>query len=213
MVTKIDLKKELKYLYAPSAKKVEIVNVPEFNFVMIDGQIEPGETPEHSPAFREAMMAVYGLSFTLKFISKLRKQNPIDYSVMAVEGLWWVDSGEFDFRSMETWNWTLLMMQPKHITEDMYQEALRQLKQKKDNPALSRLRLETFNEGLCIQIMHIGPYAEEPKTLDRMKAFTDESGYIYCGKHHEIYLGDPRRAKPERLQTILRRPIEKTACL
>ena len=106
---------------------------------------------------------MYGISYTLKFMSKLRKTNPIDYTVMALEGLWWVESGEFSFDKKDNWCWTLMMMQPKHITAKMYQAALQQLKEKKDPPALARLRFESFQEGLCVQIMHVGPYSEEPQ--------------------------------------------------
>ncbi len=206
---RIDLRKELKHLYAPSARKVEVVDVPGFRFVTVDGVIQPGETLATSQAFQAAIGALYGVSFTLKFMSK--RQRQIDYAVMALEGLWWTDGGEFDFAEQEPWQWTLMMMQPAHITEAMYQEALQQIQEKKDNPALSRLRLETFHEGLCIQVMHIGPYSEESRTMERMKAFARENGYAYRGKHHEIYLGDPRRARPERLRTILRHPVQKTA--
>lgn len=208
-MTKIDLKKEFKHLYAPSAKQVEVVDVPPLSFVMIDGQIESGEMPETSQGFENAMAALYGLSYTLKFMSKLHKTHPIDYTVMALEGLWWVDSGEFDFDRKEEWKWTMMIMQPAHITEEMYREALQQVQAKRENPALSRTRFERFHEGLCMQIMHIGPYAEEPQTIARMTAFAQEHGYRLRGKHHEIYLGDPRRAKPERLKTILRHPVEK----
>lgn len=208
---KSDLKKKFKHLYAPSAKKVEIVDVPEFQFVMIDGRMQPGETPETSQDFQDAMYALYGMSFTLKFMSKQRKNNPIDYTVMTLEGLWWTDSDEFDFRRKHQWKWTMMIMQPDHITEQMYQKALHKVKEKKDNPALSRARFESFHEGLCMQTMHIGPYAHEPRTIDKMNAFAEENGYKLCGKHHEIYLGDPRRCKPERLKTILRHPVEKRA--
>ena len=211
MIKKLDLKKELKHLYMPSAKNVEIVHVPKLNFVMTDGQMEPGETPETSVVFQNALEALYGISYTLKFMSKLREENPIDYTVMALEGLWWVDSGEFDFNVAEPWRWTLMIMQPEHITEKMYQEALQQLKKKRDSPVLSQLRFEAFCEELCIQTMHIGPYSEEPQTIQRMRAFAEENGYAYCGRHHEIYLGDPRRAKPEKLRTVLRHPVEKIA--
>lgn len=206
---KLDLRKELKHLYYPSAKKVEIVNVPKFNFLMIDGKIESGETPETSQEFQNALQALYGASFTLKFMSKLRKKNPIDFTVMALEGIWWVDSGEFDFNKKEDWKWVLMMMQPKHITDKMLQEALQRLGEKKDNPALSKVRLESFHEGLCMQTMHVGPYSEEPRTIEKMKAFAQDGGYRLRGKHHEIYLGDPRRAKPEKLKTVLRHPLEK----
>jgi hypothetical protein len=208
-VEKIDLRKEWKHLYAPSAKQAALVKVPKFNFVMIDGEIEPGASPGTSQAFGEAMEALYGMSYTLKFMSKLRKANPIDYTVMALEGLWWVGSGEFSFDRKDNWCWTLMMMQPKHITIKMYQAALQQLKEKRNPPALAKLRFESFQEGLCVQIMHIGPYSEEPRSLERMQAFADANGYVYRGKHHEIYMGDPRRAKPDKLKTILRHPVER----
>ncbi len=105
-----------------------------------------------------------------------------------------------------------MMLQPDHITQEMYQEALSQLRKKRgDNPALTKMRLEPFHEGLCVQTMHVGPYSAEPATLDKMYAFARENGYRLRGKHHEIYLGDPRRADPEKLKTILRHPIEKDA--
>jgi hypothetical protein len=206
-VEKIDLRKELKHLYSPSSKKVGVVDVPKFNFVMLDGEIEPDQAPATSKEYQDAIGALYGISFTLKFMSKLSKSNPIDYTVMALEGLWWSDSGEFDISRQEGWKWTSMMMQPEHITQEMYQEALQQVREKQDNLALDRLRFESFHEGLCMQIMHIGPYAEEPRTIAKMHAFAEENGYELRGKHHEIYLGDPRRAKPERLRTILRHPI------
>jgi hypothetical protein len=211
---KLDLKKEWKHLYAPSAKEVQVVDVPAFPFVMIDLRVEPDETPESSQAFQQAVGALYGMSYTLKFMSKLNQEEPIDYAVMALEGLWWTESGEFDFAKKEAWQSTLMMMQPGHITADMFQTALRQIDEKQrkkgeDNPALARLRFEPFHEGLCIQIMHVGPYADEPRTIERMQAFAQENGYVYRGKHHEIYLGDPRRASPEKLRTVLRQPVEK----
>ena len=207
---KLDLRRELKYLYNPSASKVEIVDVPEFNFAMIDGEIEPSETPGTSQEYQNAIGALYDVSFTLKFMSKLRKKNPIDYKVMALEGLWWTESGEFDFNKKEPWKWTMMIMQPQHIAKEVFQEALQQVRKKRDSPALSRIRLESFREGLSMQIMHVGPYAEETRTIEKMREFARENGYTLCGKHHEIYLGDPRRAKPEKLRTILRYPVSKS---
>lgn len=209
IAVKIDLKKELKYLYAPSAKKVEIVDVPNFHFAMIDGVIRPGETPDSSQEFQDAIGALYGVSYTLKFMSKLRKDNPIDYPVMALEGLWWTDSGEFDWNVKQEWKWTIMILQPDHITAEMFHEARQQLMKKRDTPALSRVRFEGFQEGLCVQIMHLGPYSEEARTIERMAAFAQENGLRFCGKHHEIYLGDPRRAKPEKMRTVLRHPVER----
>jgi len=206
---KLDLRKQFKHLYQPSAKKVEVVDVPEFKFALIDGAIEPGLSPGSSPSFQQAMMALYGIAYTLKFISKLRKENPIDYTVMGLEGLWWVEGGEFDIRNPTNWRWTVMILQPDHITPEMYAQALEQLRKKKPNPALDKLRFENFHEGLCIQTMHLGPYAEEMTTIARMDAFAQEHGYSMHGKHHEIYLGDPRKAEPSKLKTVLRHPVRK----
>ena len=208
---KLDLRKKFKELYLPSAKKVVVVDVPDFLFVMIDGRMEKGKSPGESPAFQEAMQALYGAAYTLKFISKLRKTNAIDYTVMALEGLWWVRDGQFDITIKDNWDYRVMIPQPDHITPDMFQEALAQLRKKKgDQPAFGRLRLESFEEGLCVQIMHIGPYDAEPATLDKMHTFAHENGYQLRGMHHEIYLGNPMRADPAKLKTILRHPVEKT---
>ena len=207
---KLDLKKDLKHLYFPSAKKVELVQVPPLKFIMVDGGIEKGQMPGDSPAFQEAMQALYGMAYTLKFMSKLRKENPIDYPVMALEGLWWVTDGQFDFNRKDNWVYTLMILEPDHITEEMVDEARQQVvKKRSETPALSRLRLEAFEEGLCVQVMHIGPYATEPATKERMDAFARENGYSLWGRHHEIYMGNPLRAEPEKLKTVLRQPVTK----
>jgi hypothetical protein len=208
---KLDLKKDLKYLYLPSAKKVELVEVPALNFLMIDGAIEPDQAPGTSPRFAEDMQALYGAAYTLKFAAKLRKQDPVDYPVMALEGLWWVEDGSFDIRKPGNWKYTVMIMQPDLVTSEMFTGAMDQLRKKKGGlPAFSRLRLERFQEGLCVQTMHIGPYATEPATVDRMQAFMQENGLRdqvgLGGKHHEIYMGDPRRANPAKLKTVLRHP-------
>jgi hypothetical protein len=211
---KIDLKKDLKYLYAPSAKKIEVVDVPAMNFIMIDGAIEPDQAPGTSPLFAEAMQALYSAAYTLKFAAKLRKENPLDYPVMALEGLWWVEDGSFDIRKPGNWKYTVMIMQPELVTPEMFKDALAQVRQKKgDQPVFARLRLERFREGLCVQTMHIGPYAAEPATVDRMQDFMQEN-YLrdrvgLGGKHHEIYMGDPRRADPSKLKTVLRHPVER----
>jgi len=208
---KIDLKKEFKHLYTPSNKLAQIVDVPELNFIMIDGAIEPGQAPGTSPSFEKAMGALYGAAYTLKFMSKLRKENPVDYGVMASEGLWWIETGEFDLARKDNWLWTLMIMQPAHITVEMYQAAIHELERKKPDPANARLRFATFREGLCVQMMHIGPYASEPETKDKMLAFARDQGYVLNGTHHEIYMGNPLRTSPEKLKTILRYPVQKAA--
>jgi hypothetical protein len=215
-LVKLDLKKQLKHLYLPSAKQPALVEVPEMQFAMLDGQIEPGTLPGDSPGFTVALGALFGISYTLKFVSKKRPVDPVDYTVMALEGLWTTPQGGFDYRTTGDWLWTLMIMQPDHITLEMFGEAKEQLKAKlakqgKDggDPATyDRLRLERFTEGLCVQMMHIGPYLDEPRTLEKMESFAGDNGYVFRGRHHEIYLGDPRTAKPENLRTVLRHPVE-----
>ena len=207
---KLDLKRDLKYLYAPSAKKVEIVDVPRFNFLKIDGAIEPGHEPGNSPLFTENMQALYGAAYTLKFMAKLRKENAVDYPVMALEGLWDVTDGKYDINVKDNLVYTVMIMVPDLVTPEMYAEALAQMRKKKgDQPGFARLRLEGFHEGLCVQTMHIGPYATEPATVARMEAFARENGYEFCHDHHEIYIGNPLRSDPAKLKTVLRHPVKK----
>ena len=161
------------------------MDVPELKFVMIDGRIEPGEAPGTSPGFEEAMGALYSAAYTLKFMSKLRKEDPIDYPVMALEGLWWVEDGKFDITIKDNWVYTLMIMQPDHITPEMFAEALAQAAKKRPNPALSRLRLASFCEGLCVQTMHLGPYATEPATIEKMRA-------VGRGKRLSVHQQAPR---------------------
>ena len=210
----LDLKKQLKEFYQPSAKKAVLIDVPRFQFAMIDGAIEKGSEPGKSPAFQEATQALYGIAYTLKFMLKKRKVNAVDYPVMALEGLWWVTDGKFDITVKDNWHYTLMILLPEIITKDIFAEGLEQVRKKKgDSPYLSKLRLDYFTEGLCAQMMHIGPYATEPATIETMRAFITEQGYRDrvgpTGKHHEIYLGDPRKADPSKLKTVLRHPIEK----
>jgi len=210
----LDLKKDLKHLYKPSAKKPVILQVPKLQFAMIDGAIEKGKEPGSSPGFAEAMQALYGISYTLKFTLKKRKTNPIDYPVMALEGLWWVEDGVFDINVKDNYVYTVMILQPDVITHELFEEAREQVRKKKgDLPSLSKVRLADFEEGMCVQIMHIGPYATEPATVEVMQAHALENGYRDNvgpnGKHHEIYIGNPLKAAPEKLKTVVRHPIVK----
>jgi hypothetical protein len=217
----LDLRKKYQPLYKPSARAIALVDVPELQFLMIDGRIEKGQSPGTSPAFQEAMGAMYGAAYTLKFMSKRRKTNPIDYPVMALEAVWWVEDGRFDIAKPDNWFWRAMILQPDHIDSAMLVEALAKLRAKKPSPAINKLRLERYAEGLCVQTMHVGPYATEPATVSRMQAFAAAGGlvdrheHIRRGKrdevfdHHEIYLGDPRRSAPDKLKTVLRHPVKK----
>lgn len=204
---KLDLKKQFKHLYKPTAREVTFVEVPEFKFAMLDGVIPAGVPPDQAPEFGDALTALYGIAYTIKFQSKLRKQNPIDFTVMALEALWSVESGQFEFGAKVPWLFSAMIMQPDHVTEAMFQQARDELAAKKPNLTLSKLHYGRFHEGPSIQIMHVGPYSEEPRSIERMDRYAEQHGYALHGRHHEIYLGDPRRAKPENLKTVLRHPV------
>ncbi|OPZ63315.1 MAG: hypothetical protein BWY85_01772 [Firmicutes bacterium ADurb.Bin506] len=205
----LDLRKQLKHLYQPAAGKVEVVDVPEFKYAMVEGVIEPGCAPATSPSFQQAVEALYGVSYALKFMSKQRTVDPIDYAVMPLEALWWATDGQFDISQPGNWAWIAMIVQPDHVTDSMFAEACAKLRKKRPSPAIEKLRFEGLHEGLCVQTLHLGPYSEEPATIARIEAFASENGYVLHGKHHEIYLGDPKRVAPEKLKTILRYPCSK----
>lgn len=200
-MAKTDSKKELREFYAPSAKKCSVVDVPDLQFLMVDGSGDPNT----SQAYQEAVEALYGVSYSLKFQSKARGN---DYVVMPLEGLWWVDDmTEFSTEDKSAWSWTAMIMQPNHLTEADVEEAIAQVRSNRNPPGLDLVRYQPYAEGLSVQILYFGPYADEAPTIARLHEFADQSGYRLRGKHHEIYLGDPRRTAPERLKTVIRQPV------
>ncbi len=200
---KIDLKKELKALYNPSPKEVVMIDVPPMDFLMIDGKGDPGKAQE----FQDAIEALYGVSYTLKFM--IKKTQDIDYGVMALEGLWWADDmGDFMTGNRDNWKWTLMIMQPHFVTPELVEEAIKEVEKKKNPVALSKLRFAGYDESLSAQIMHIGPFSEEGPNIRKIHDFIIEQGRKPRGKHHEIYLSDFRRVAPERMKTVLRQPME-----
>jgi hypothetical protein len=202
---KLDLKKQYNSLYNASSKKMDIVIVPRLNYLMIDGT----GNPNNSQTFQEAIKALYSLSYTLKFMIKKGAQQ-IDYSVMPLEGLWWTDDmNNFSMDDKAAWKWTLMIMQPDFINQDLVDQATKQVRERKTVPALDKVRFEAMEEGQCAHILYIGPYNEEPPTIVKLHEFIRNSGYKLTGKHREIYLNDMRRTAPEKLKTIIRQPISK----
>ncbi len=200
---KLDLKKELKSFYNPSAKEAATVDVPPFNFLMIDGAGDPNTAPEYV----QAVEALYGVAYNLKFALK-KGEMEIDYPVMPLEGLWWADDpSAFTLERKGDWYWTMMILQPECVTQALVAEAVERVAAKKSVPAASKLRLESFHEGLAAQILHIGPWAAEGPTIARLHQYIVENGCCSAGKHHEIYLGDPRRTAPDKLKTIVRQPM------
>ncbi len=204
-MSKVDFKKEYKVLFSPPREFV-FLEVPEMQFLMVDGHGDPNVAQE----YQEAVEALYAVAYKIKFASK--KQLGRDYVVPPLEGLWWAeDMGAFTTaRDKSKWDWTMMIMTPEWISQEMYADAVEQVRQGKHPAALEKVRLERYNEGLSVQIMHIGSYDDEGPTLMKMhNEFLPENGYVENGKHHEIYLGDPRKLAPEKLKTVLRQPVRK----
>lgn len=203
-MAKVDYKKILKEYYLPPAARVTEIDVLPMNYFMVDGAGAPDPA---SPDFSQAIEALFTLSYTLKFMVKKREAG-IDYTVMPLEGLWWADDmGDFIEGNRERWQWTLMIMQPQSVTADLVEEALAKMGQSKKLPARGRLRFESLAEGRCAQILHIGPFAEEGPTVEKVHAFIREKGHELAGKHHEIYLSDFRRTAPAKLKTVIRQPM------
>ena len=205
---KMDYKKQMKQLYFPSAKQPVLIDVPEMQFVMADGHGDPNT----SALFQDAMMALYGLSYTIKFM--LKAENTQDYVVFPLEGLWWVeDMREFSVERKDEWLWTVMIRQPQWVNQTHFEKAIAEIRRKKQAKkeavpeSLSRVRFVRFKEGLSAQIMHIGPFAAEAPTIEKLHGFIKEQGYTLRGKHHEIYMSDPRRTAQEKLKTVIRQPV------
>ena len=200
---KIDFKKTLKPYYDASDKQVEIVEIPEMKFLMIDGQGDPNTSNE----YQTAVETVYMLSYAFKFMIKKDKRQ-VDYGVLPLEGLWWIDDmSKFTIENKEDWQWTAMIMQPEYVTREIYDEGAEQVRKKKNPPALSKVRFEVFAEGQSVQIMHKGPFAEEGPTIRKLHDFIKANNFLLTGKHHEIYLSDIRRASPDKWRTIIRQPF------
>jgi len=202
----VDLVKQLKPLYAPSPRHPAIVEVPELSFLMIDGRGDPNS----SEAYQDALGALYGIAYTLKFT--LKKAEPErDFKVAPLEGLWWADTEAPSMDALQadrdSWNWTMMIAVPDGVTAAEVAAAAVAAARRRPLPAAGRVRLERVAEGLAAQIMHVGPYSAEAPTIARLHAFVDAEGYELRGRHHEIYLGDPRRTAPERLKTVIRHPV------
>lgn len=203
-MSKIDFKKELKHLYSASAKQTTFVDVPTLNYLSIDGAGDPNMSGE----YQLAVQALFSLAYTIKFAIK-KGATGIDYAVMPLQGQWWVDDmRQFSVARKDEWQWTLMIMQPPLVTEDIVKACREELAKKKDLAALPKVQFAAFTEGKAAQILHIGPFSEEGPTIARLHRCIEESGASLAGKHHEIYLSDIRRAAPDKWKTIIRQPTQ-----
>ena len=203
MATKVDYKRELSELYSAS-RVPQLVDVPALSYLMIDGHGDPNTAVE----YREAVEALYAISYAAKFIVK-GAPDGADYGVLPLEGLWWTaDMSTFSTEDKSAWAWTMMIMQPDVVTTEIFGQALVKTA-KKRLAAHGRVWLERLAEGRSAQIMHVGPYATEAPTIEQLHAFIAKHGLRRRGKHHEIYLSDPRRSAPENMKTIIRQPVQR----
>jgi hypothetical protein len=201
MNTKVDFKKSLKGLYNPKKSSFHLVDVPPMNFLMIDGKGDPNNSID----YQDAIGALYTLSYSLKFALK---SHGYDHVIPPIEGLWWIENmQEFSFANKDLWVWTMMIMQPEWITQEWVELVRKTAKMKKDNPFIDKVRFERFHEGLSVQFLYTGAYDNEAPRIAEMHKFILTNGYMVKGKHHEIYLGDPRKTSPERLKTVIRQPV------
>jgi hypothetical protein len=201
-MTRVDLRRELSALY--SATRVPaFVDVPELPMLMIDGHGDPNT----APAYADAVQALYSVAYTIRFALK-RRPDGVDAPVMPLEGLWWTpDMATFSTDDKSQWNWTMMIAVPEQVTAAVVEDARAAAARKRPLALFDGVRLERVAEGRCAQILHVGPYSAEGPTVAALHAFIADNGCTLTGRHHEIYLGDPRRAAPERLRTIVRQPV------
>ncbi len=199
MAPKLDFAKEYKQYY--SAKNIpEVIEFNKIPCITIEGKGEPA-----GKFFTNAIEALYPLAYGVKNICKKRGK---DFGVPKLEGLWWVKSKKPALEVPRSeWYWKLLIRMPNFVEPEIIKNAKEEVFKKKGLDLIKKIKFETIEEGKCIQIMHIGPYATEPETIKKMKDYMKENGYTENGLHHEIYLSDPRKTIPEKMKTILRQPI------
>ena len=198
---KIDLYKKYKNEYI-TPKNPALVTISQAKYLSINGRGVPG-----GPEFKDKIGALYAVAFTIKMTRKFAGLQ--DYAVCKLEGQWWLDGSKQDFScvSPDKWNWKLMIRTPDIIKETDLQKALSALIAKGKSSLVREVVLESISEGQCVQMLHVGPYDQEKKTIALMKDVAEQNGVEFYGKHHEIYLSDPRRVPPERLRTILREPV------
>ncbi len=198
---KIDFKKTFKNLYK-AKPNAEIIEVPELRFLIIEGKGNPNTSQD----YKNAVEVLFGLSYIIKFM--IKKSLQIDYAVMPLEGLWWInDMKNFSIDKKDEWKWNAMIMQPEFITIELVEKGISELKKKKNTSAIDNVKLEKFNEGKAVQVLHIGPFSEEGPVISKLHKFIEEKGFKLSGKHHEIYLSDIRKADPKNWKTIIRQPF------
>ncbi|TFH27170.1 MAG: hypothetical protein E4G98_06385 [Promethearchaeota archaeon] len=203
-VKKFDFKREFPELYKPSPKSITIVDVPVMKFLMIDRKGDPNSSVD----YKQAVECLFALSYTLK-MKVIKKETPeMDYIVPPLEGLWFMDDMEkWSIENKEDWLWTMMIRIPDFVSKKQLDLAFQITQESKNPVALPKLYISNYHEGTCVQLMHFGSYNSEGPNIAKMHRYARDKGYQLTGKHHEIYLSDPRRVDPSKLKTVLRQPI------
>jgi len=200
-----DVKRELKDFYAPKNREWQLVEVPQQQFVAVDGVGDPNTSADYV----RAVEALYAVAYTVKFASKRAGR---DFVVGPLEGLWWSpDPSVFTTRAKESWHWRMLVSLPDWITADQIKESVDTALAKKKLPTIAHVRHETLREGTAAQVLHIGSYDDETPLLAHLHdEYLPANNLTLTGLHHEIYLGDPRKTVAEKLKTIIRQPVTRS---
>lgn len=217
MQFKLDYKKEFKDLYMPKNEPM-LVDVPEMNFIMVDGKGDPND---EGGEYQSAVEILYALSYAIKMSKKgsYNIEGYFEYVVPPLEGLWWVENDDMDFTKKNKFEWTSMIRQPEFVTKEVFEWSCSEVLRKKTNIDVSKARLQSFKEGLCVQIMHIGSYDDEPKTVEKLDKYVEDNNLINAistineqgiiKRHHEIYMSDPRKTSLDKLKTVIRHPVKK----
>lgn len=213
---KLDYKKKFKDLYVPKGEPT-LVDVPEMNFIMVNGKGNPND---EGGEYQSAVEILYALSYTIKMSKKgsYNIEGYFEYVVPPLEGLWWVENDDMDFTKKDKFEWTSMIRQPEFVTKEVFEWACSEVLKKKPDLDVAKARLQSFKEGLCVQIMHIGSYDDEPKTVEKLDKYVEDNNLINAistineqgiiKRHHEIYLSDPRKTSLDKLKTVIRHPVK-----
>ncbi|MDD1669342.1 MAG: GyrI-like domain-containing protein [Methanomicrobiales archaeon] len=198
-----DLKKEFNRLYRATTRRVDEVDVPAMKFLMVDGSCDGSNFDD----FRMGIEGLFALSQAMK-TAIARIHIGFEYAVMPLECLWWVrGTGEYTPDNREEWRWILMVVQPNYVTSALAREALSNMEREKFLPSISKVRYGVFTEGLSFQTLHNGPRADKWTTINRLRAFIEKKGFEVRGRHHEIYISDPRTLSEEKMKMIIRLPV------
>jgi hypothetical protein len=201
----LDMMKELKDLYTAFPERIFFTTIPSLNYLMIDGEGDPNV----SQLYKDSVQALYSVAYTIKFSLK-KSSQAIDFKVMPLEGLWWVeDMNLFSIENKKDWKWTMMILQPECVTSDWVNDCKNSVIKKKGLQLANEVRFETYHEKEVTQILHKGPYSTEAENIQKLHKTITDWGYLRTGKHHEIYLNTPLKTAPEKLKTIIRQPIQK----